>query len=658
MIKRIYTFLFIFISLTILVECDTPEFPQTPYPRVVTLGVSNISSGGATLGAKITQLGEESIIDHGFVWGFEKNVTEENDLEGILRLGPRASSGTFHTDITSGLYNNRPYYVRAFLKTSKHSVFGNVVEFVSNGSLAPVINEFNPSLGTWGDTVTISGQFFATTPKSNVVRFGSRAAKIIEATQSRIVCIVPEQIESLEAEISVEVTGKSARAGDIFRLTVPSIETFTPASGTFLDEVTITGSNFGTTPEKHLVTIGGKRAEVIKATKTALRVKVPVEVEHRSNEIKVIFNLQSATARTNFTISPPLITAISKAEALIGDEIQLIGENFNPRLLGNEVIFGENRATVLTAAKQKLTVKIPDGFYPDRNCQVRITVAEQSVAGNVSLKLMNPWLRKGITPTASLNSGAFEVNGVGFFIAGNNFYAYDPSANKWTRKADYPGKSRFEAKPFTAEGDGFSGIGQDEDGILRPLWRYSVGTDSWTAKKNIPIPSHSVIATGIGSKGYSLVQVVSIQVYEYDPVNDAWTQTGDELNPRFHDYPHFQRSAFNMDERLFAFFRHQYDPVPSYLYEFDIPTGTWTRRAELMEYSMDGFVINGTGYIKGFSSIHKYDLVSNNLSRNITPLPYGYSGMHYLFTCSQRAYFLGSWENDHFEVWEFDPAYL
>lgn len=659
MLKTIIKIFAISIAIFLLVTCDNYEFPKSPYPRIETLPVINISKTGVTFQANITQLGEKEITNHGFVWGLNENLSI--DTEDKIQLGATSGLGNFEADVKSGLFEGETYFVKAFVATADYFVYGEAVSFTSKGSTPPIIESFSPFEGTWGDTITIKGDYFSALAKNNLVKFGTLESKVVASNDSTIICIVPDNIETLLVSVYVTVTSNTAIAPNKFKLTVPQITDFNPTAGTFLDEVSIAGVNFGLNPEKHRVTFNGHEADVLSASKSLLTVKVPLAIEHKSNELKVLYNGQTAVASSSFTILPPTITALSKIEGLIGDEIELIGTNFNPRSSGNIVMFGENTATVVTATAQSLVVKVPKGVYPERTCNIKVIVAEQTTTIG-PFKLLDAWLKKGYTPTADIEGGGFELDGKGYFVAGKYLYSYDPSTNNWTQKADFPGEVRFDQSSFAAGSYGYSGLGSlgcCPGGPLVDLWRYSPGSNSWLRRSDFPNESTGVIGTGLGTKGYAVDGFVMIYMYEYNTSTNSWIQIGDELDARFIGYPHFHNSIFPMDNRLFVFMRENYGGLPNFLYEFDINSGAWIRRAELEEeYSMDGFVINGTGYIKGFKSMHKYDLTSNQLTLNISPLADGYWGMTYLFTASEKSYFLSNWANSQYEFWEFDPAYL
>jgi hypothetical protein len=179
-------------------------------------------------------------------------------------------------------------------------------------------------------------------------------------------------------------------------------------------------------------------------------------------------------------------------------------------------------------------------------------------------------------------------------------------------------------------------------------------------KNDIPDQSLGLNGVGTESNGYTVQGFGPTQISEYDPSSDTWATVGEILDANFTGYPHHPYSIFTMDNRLFVFFKHQYNytSFDNYLYEFLVTTGKWIRRAAYFDERSVGFSINGTGYIAGFKYMHKYDLATNTITLNKIPLADNNWGSEYLFTINDKAYFLGAWVNNHYELWEFDPAYL
>ena len=158
MLKRIFKVFTTAIAILSLVTCDNYEFPKSPYPRIETLPVVNISETGVTFQGNITQLGQKEITNRGFVWGLEKNLSI--DSEDKIQLGPAQARGNFEANVKSGLSKGKTYFVRAFVATSDYFVYGEAVSFTSKGSTPPLIKSFSPLEGTWGDTITVKGNFF------------------------------------------------------------------------------------------------------------------------------------------------------------------------------------------------------------------------------------------------------------------------------------------------------------------------------------------------------------------------------------------------------------------------------------------------------------------------------------------------------------------
>ncbi len=130
MIKNIIK-IYLLVNLAItLTNCDNHEFPKTPYPNVRTLPVTEISSSGATFTGEMTNSGNSSVWTHGFVWTRWENNNPEIGPNDSIGLGRLDSDGTFFFHLDNKLTTNKPYFVRAFVKTNDYIVFGEEVSFI------------------------------------------------------------------------------------------------------------------------------------------------------------------------------------------------------------------------------------------------------------------------------------------------------------------------------------------------------------------------------------------------------------------------------------------------------------------------------------------------------------------------------------------------
>jgi hypothetical protein len=139
--------------------------------------------------------------------------------------------------------------------------------FIFNG---PIITSFAPVVGITGTIVTITGTNF-----SNVtdVKFGGVSASSFTVNSSTTISATVGAGASGSVSVSTASNGIAALAG--FSYGAPTITGFTPASGIIGSTVTITGTNFNSTPANNTVYFGAVRATVSAATSTQLSVLVP-----------------------------------------------------------------------------------------------------------------------------------------------------------------------------------------------------------------------------------------------------------------------------------------------------------------------------------------------------------------------------------------------
>src|SRR5690242_12551024 len=107
MSKTIFKLLTISIAIFSLATCDNYEFPRSPYPRIETLPVVNISESGVTFQANIIQPGDQEIINHGFVWGLGENISFSS--ENKIQLGVATNISNFQANVKSGFYDGETY---------------------------------------------------------------------------------------------------------------------------------------------------------------------------------------------------------------------------------------------------------------------------------------------------------------------------------------------------------------------------------------------------------------------------------------------------------------------------------------------------------------------------------------------------------------------
>jgi len=648
----------------ILAGCNKNDFPKVPYPRVETLPVSDISFEGATVNGMIRSEGDEDVTGYGFEWRLQSGY----GLVYTISLSYEDEPEIFTYDITSGLLFDSTYSVRAFVTTSHYKVYGEYVSFISKGCKAPFIKSLSPAEGTWGDTITIRGKYFSWVKNENKVSFGNRSAVVTGSTDSTIVCIVPENIAEKTVPVKVTISGYASQENIKFVLLTPVIESVSPHEGTFDGIVTITGKNFNAALLKNSVKFNDISAEILSGSKSSLIVKVPRTIRQRENIIKVTMNLQSSNTDFIFTILSPEVNSISALSGYTGDNIQINGNNFNPQAAGNTVKFGNLAGEILSSSKNTIVAVVPKGIYDFRSCSINIVVGDQSVDFADKFTLLDTWVRKSNMPNRSDDrflATAFSINGMGYVGlgaggTGSNFWKYDPSINKWSEIVPFPGNSYERAAGFVIAGKAYVGSGNSTD-----FWSYDPLSNSWTKIADFPGTADKSTAFSVNGKGYVVTRTASSNFCSYDPDSGTWTKLKDFPTSGY--YAFYPDAGFVVDNRIFVCATDG-TTAANQLWEYDIPTNSWVRKADLQESWLDngvtGFAVRNVGYIRGESNLYRYDLANDSW----TILPdknniIGYREYSCSFEINGLVYFGGSFgmygtNYTTHDLWEFNPDYL
>jgi N-acetylneuraminic acid mutarotase len=150
----------------------------------------------------------------------------------------------------------------------------------------------------------------------------------------------------------------------------------------------------------------------------------------------------------------------------------------------------------------------------------------------------NTWSRRADFPgTPRHTSSALSLGNRGFLVGGwdgtylKDVWEYDPQLDQWFKKNDFPGTARHAAPAFAIGGMGYLGTGisniGQSPGNNQDFWQYDPVADHWVRKADFPSLSQGRNAGfSIGSKGYigtgTLADIYNF--WEYDPLSDAWVK--------------------------------------------------------------------------------------------------------------------------------------
>ena len=154
------------------------------------------------------------------------------------------------------------------------------------------------------------------------------------------------------------------------------------------------------------------------------------------------------------------------------------------------------------------------------------------------------WTKKAPFPGAvPIEASSFVIGDNAYIVVSNATYQYNQPTNTWTSRASVPAVVRDLATAFAINGKGYLGLGNEFDANLTQLndwWQYDPIADTWTKKNNFPGSKRSGAGGfAVGGKGY----VVSGEhfanghgnwvndVWQYNPAGDSWVRKADFAGP-------------------------------------------------------------------------------------------------------------------------------
>ena len=269
----------------------------------------------------------------------------------------------------------------------------------------PYISNVSPTSGLYPLPVTISGSNFGATQGSSTVMFNGTTGRPTKWTASSIIVPVPSGATS--GDIVVTVGGIASNRVTFTVVVAPSATTLSPSSGAAGTNVTITGTNFGSTAGT--VTFNGVAANVTTWGATSITTGVPVGAT--TGQVVVVTSGGLPTVGLPFTILAPVITSVSPASDEINQPppFTISGSNFGPCAHPSSATINGTPASIASWGPTAISALVPPGATSGN-----VVVTVGGVASNgVPFTIDNPFIS-----SLSLTSG---VVGTSVTIKGGNW---------------------------------------------------------------------------------------------------------------------------------------------------------------------------------------------------------------------------------------------
>jgi N-acetylneuraminic acid mutarotase/plastocyanin len=400
----------------------------------------------------------------------------------------------------------------------------------------PYLSSFSPAVPLVpGQTITLSGENFSTSPSENQVFFNRVQASVLTATPTQLVVTVP--IGAFSGYVYVTSGGR--KGNGIPFVISPKLENIIPQEGAEGSLVTLTGQYFSTdNPAHNAVFFGSQKASIpLNVTGSSMQVIVPsnlgsevdvsVRVKGQLSDFRK-FNVSGANI-PNWDERQPAITSRSGAMAeAISGKVYVIGGSQSDR---------SDKLEAYDVTANTWSILSP---LPSNRADVATTVLDDRLfvigGSGESSRLdrydpaTNTWLNLQSMTTGRFGATAETFRGKIYVIGGNGSNGrvveeYNPDSNKWVTKRTSPSR-RYLAASAVFNGKIYI-IGGGETAEDR-VNAYDVDKDEWiTALAPMPKPVTKAQAVLINSKIYVIGGEnqngqKQDSVYEYDPASDKW----------------------------------------------------------------------------------------------------------------------------------------
>lgn len=253
----------------------------------------------------------------------------------------------------------------------KISVLINGVRTTLNNDftlLAPSITSINPIQSVPGTSITVNGTGLpAYSSTGNSLLLGNTSANMTLSNSNTLYFTAPNGIAEGEYTVKLKSGPFNIEAPVKFKVVYPSIQSFTPTSGSVGEEITLTGTFYPNT--SYSVNFGNANAVIKSIASNMLVVYVPSVSTPGDVKISIVSGGKTNTSANDFKIVGAAISSFSPRSGIAGEVITIKGTGFNT--YSNTVRFGSINAQILSSTATEIKAIVPSNLLP---AEMKITV--------------------------------------------------------------------------------------------------------------------------------------------------------------------------------------------------------------------------------------------------------------------------------------------
>jgi len=465
-----YPFLFISAILFLFLSCTKEaEISPKDYPFVITEEIIVLKDEGAIFSATLKIPSSDKTLKYGFAWskGGDSNPTVDDFIplfgfENKILFEDEIKEGKFTQKVTNGLETNEVYNVRAYIKTEKHEVYGNIRSFVSQGTLPIKILEFAPKEGYAGQEVLIKVDNISSVRKNIKVKFGEISTPIDSISDHIIYVKSPLIPENTDIHISVTDLEKEAISDKPYKVFYAWSQKNDFPGNPKMDAIALSTDQKG-------YLIGGNDFYTFSVIKTFTKVLFEYDPTNDSWVQKNDLPFTPYGRNCGFVLNNVLRVYSEDDNAFYiynsNNDNWTIDTEY-PGSAGNIITFVINDEAFVGSAWDKSFFK----YSPDSK----------------------QWTEISRFPgTQRFDAISYTFKGKGFVGLGryfnnilNDFCSYDPTSDTWDFSSNFPGEQRSKAISFTYNNKIYVGLGVNDSNetAYKDIWEYQDSGNWWIKK--------------------------------------------------------------------------------------------------------------------------------------------------------------------------------
>lgn len=420
--------------------------------------------------------------------------------------------------------------------------------------LAPSIEELSRNAAGLGDTLTVYGTNFDIENHRNKVLLGDAEAEILHSARDSIRFVIPERLSTSTPDLKVVAQLQESVLQGALTIKKPVISGF-PVDYRTYETIEITGANFSLIPEENKIFFGDLPAEVLEASRTTLKVKIPIgPYPNRTPEVRIEL--------MDYSIPYP-------GEVRFSDLWLMKSRITSGYIFRGAKHFVHNNKAYLF-----------EKDYQDTNgWKVHVMDPTTETWSQVYVSYPRPELEtKDYTILYNQESGRIFFY---FSTETANFYEFNLDTKRFTLRNDFPGVVRGIPASFSIDSQLYIGLGRYMDwgnqdrALLSKFWRYELSSDTWIEIATLPHTGERsdlsvFVIDGIAYLGNGASDTGDLDFWKYSPAADQWTRLADFPGARSYT------SFFEYGGKAYVYYGGALTGDPGQMaFQYDPASDTW-----------------------------------------------------------------------------------